>query len=570
MSKKIKNKKRKLSPEEKKRKREETKFKIDINTVFTNSSFTQIPTRNMEFELAGRNGEIDNVFLFENILIICEDTVSNNDGLKSHLLKTEDFFEHIRNHSIEFIKLLQDKFPRFNERSSPKYSDVDYKLFYLYCSRNRLDQTYKKRHPKIIFLDYPYLQYFLMLSKTINRSARFELFKFLGLNLKDIGLQKSGGDKSTYSGFLLPESPSGFPRGYKIVTFLIEPSRLLEQSYVLRKDSWRDKDCLYQRLLIKDKINSMRAYLTDENRVFINNIIVTLPSNTEIYDISGKQLKVSDLKQRQDVNIQLEKELNTIGIIDGQHRVFTYHEGMDNAEKHISILREKQHLLLTGIIYPENITELEKTQFEAKLFLEINDKQARAKGYLKQAIETIVDPFSPTAMAKKIIINLGQTGQLTDLLEEHFYDVGKIKTTSIVSYGMKHIVKLKGNDTLFNIWTNENKEKLLEQKDKVLLDSYIDFCTNEINNFISGFRMNIPKEMWTPDQKISRVLTATAINGLIFCLRKAIENKKTGNLDYYNEKFSNVKNINFTPENFAYKSSHWKSLGEDIYSQCFS
>jgi DGQHR domain-containing protein len=407
------------------------------------------------------------------------------------------------------------------------------------------------------------------LSKTISRSTRFELFKFLGLNLKDIGLQKSGDDKRTYNGFLLPESPSGFPKGYKVVSFLIEPIRLLEQSYVLRKDSWRDTDCLYQRLLIKNKISSMRAYLTEENRVFVNNIIVTLPSNTEIFDMDGNQLKVSEIFKMQLIKIQIDNELNTIGIIDGQHRVFTYHEGMDNADEKISTLRKKQHLLLTGIIYPENISDLEKTKFEAKLFLEINDKQARAKGDLKQAIETIVDPFSPTAIAKKIIINLGQTGHLTNLLEEHFYDDGKIKTTSIVSYGMKHIVKLSGNDTLFSIWLNPDKEKLLEQKDTRLLDSYIDFCTKEINNFISGFRMNIPKEMWTPDKKTSRVLTTTTINGLIFCLRKAIENKKTGDIDYYKEKFSSLK-IDFTPEKFGYKSSHWKGLGEKIYSQCFS
>jgi DGQHR domain-containing protein len=502
-------------------------------------------------------------------IVICEDTTSNNDGLKDHLLKTENFFEHIRNHSIEFIKLLQTKFPKFYKKISSKYSDVDYKIIYLYCSRNRVDQTYKERHPKITFLDYPYLQYFLNLSKTISKTTRFELFKFLGLNLKDIGLQKSGDDKCTYSGFLLPESPSGFPKGYKVVSFLIEPSRLLEQSYVLRKDSWRDKDCLYQRLLTKNKINSMRTYLTEENRVFINNIIVTLPTNTEIFDKNGLQVKVSKIDQMQVVKIQLNRELNSIGIVDGQHRVFTYHEGLDNADKIISVLREKQHLLLTGIIYPENITESERIKFEAKLFLEINDKQKRAKGDLKQAIETIVNPFSPTAVAKKIITNLGQTGPLTDLLEEHFYDKGKIKSTSIVSYGMKHIVKLKGEDTLFKIWTNKDKRNLPEQKDIDLLNNYINFCTKEINNFISGFRMNIPKEMWTPDKKISRVLTTTTINGLIFCLKMVVENKKTGDLDYYKEKFSKLK-IDFTPEKFGYKSSHWKSLGEKIYSQCFS
>jgi hypothetical protein len=133
---------------------------------------------------------------------------------------------------------------------------------------------------------------------------------------------------------------------------------------------------------------------------------------------------------------------------------------------------------------------------------------------------------------------------------------------------MKHIVKFRGSDTLFNIWTNDNKNRLLEYQDKILLDSYIDFCTKEINIFISAFKNAMDKDIWTQDKKKSRVLTTTTINGLIFCLRKLIENKKTGDFDYYAAKFSSLK-ISFTPEDFKYKSSHWKKLGEDIYNQCF-
>ena len=389
------------------------------------------------------------------------------------------------------------------------------------------------------------------------------------MQLKDIGIQKSGDKKFEYEGFLLPESPSGFPKGYKVVSFLIEPSRLLEQSYVLRKDGWRDRDCLYQRLLIKNKIKNMRKYLTDENRVFINNIIVTLPNNTKIFDSTGEQLKTAEINKMETIKIQLNRELNSIGIVDGQHRLFTYHEGFDRADEYIGLLREKQHLLLTGIIYPSNISELEKTKFEAKLFLEINDKQTRTKGDLKQSIETIVDPFSPIAVAKRIITNLGQTGPLTGLLEEYFFDKGKIKTTSIVSYALRHIVKFKGEDSLYKIWTQIDKEKLNEKQDKKLLEGHIQFCTNEINRFISGFKINIPDEMWTLDKKKSRVLTTTTINGLVFCLRKLIENDMTGDFEYYKKKFMNIK-IDFKPGKFQYKSSHWKDLGEEIFKQCFS
>ena len=40
---------------------------------------------------------------------------------------------------------------------------------------------------------------------------------------------------------------------------------------------------------------------------------------------------------------------------------------------------------------PDGINDLEKTKFEAKLLLEINDKQTRTKGDLKQAIEIYQD-----------------------------------------------------------------------------------------------------------------------------------------------------------------------------------
>ena len=565
-------KKRKLGPEERKKRRIERKFKTDINRIFVNSSFIHLPTRNVVIDIKGRKGEIDAIFMYENILVISEDTTLNReDEIKKHLLKTIDFFKHIKTHKLELIKILNTTFSKFRKERSSKYVDSDFKLVLLYCPLNRIDTKYKERHPDVIFLEYPYLQYFLRLSKTISKSTRFEIFKFMRLCIKDIGVQKSATSEHSYQAFLLPESPSGFPSGYKVVSFLIEPSRLIEQCYVLRKDGWQDRDCLYQRLLVKNKIVSMREYLTDEGRVFVNNIVVTLPSDTGVFDENGKQIEVSSIEEMQSVDIKIKREFSSIGIIDGQHRVFSYHEGTDKADKTISILREKQHLLLTGIIYPKRTTEMEKIKFEAKLFLEINDRQTRAKGYLKQAIEAIVNPFSPIAIGKSVVTNLGQTGPLTGLLEEYFYDRRKIKTTSIVSYGLKHIVNIKGDHSLFSIWRMHNKKKLYKEKykekDKELLGEYIEFCTKKINDILSGFKMNIPT-MWTTDKKVSRALTTTTINGLIFCLRKLIENKKTGSLEFYSEKFKKL-DINFKPSEFKYRSSHWKSLGEKIYEQCF-
>jgi hypothetical protein len=57
------------------------------------------------------------------------------------------------------------------------------------------------------------LRYFLSLAKTIQKTCRYELFKFLNLNLQDISIT-NGAENIQLDGFLLPESPSGFPANH--------------------------------------------------------------------------------------------------------------------------------------------------------------------------------------------------------------------------------------------------------------------------------------------------------------------------------------------------------------------
>lgn len=547
----------------------ERKFRIDINTIFRNASFTHILTRGIHFTFKNKTTEFDNLFIYENLIVVVEDTCStNSDEIRNHLLKKSVQYNIFKKYKDEFVAFLEQTFEQFKELRNPKYEASDSKLIFVYCPMNRLEEKHKSDFQDIIFLDYRYLCYFLRLAKTIQKSSRFELFKFLRLKINDVGTSL-GRDNKTIFGSVLPESPSGFAPGHKVITFYIDPASLIELSYVMRKDGWLDDDSLYQRMIIKNKITSMREYLAREKRVFINNIIVTLPSSTRLLR-DGDTLKLNDLTKTEPVEVQIPIEYNTIGIIDGQHRVFAYHEGLDQYETEISKKRDKQHLLVTGIIYPKDIDRFEQTKFEAKLFLEINDKQNKTKADLKQAIETIVNPFGVIAISKSIISKLSNSGALTDKLEVHFFDTGKIKTASIVSYGLRHIVKLSGDDTLFKAWNYSDKNKLLAKNDKPLLNNYIDFCVDEINNIFIAFKIIQSKNgMWILDNKISRVLTTTTINGVIFCLRKIlIEKKVTYSLNEYNTKFSTL-NIDFTPKGFKYKSSHWKSLGEEIYNQCF-
>lgn len=561
-------KRKKLTKEEKAIRRRDKKFRTDINTVFTNAKFTQIATRDTQLTVAGRQGDFDSFFVYKNILVVVEDVTAKNH-LKDHIAKSADFFGHVAANKGETLRVLSSKFAKFRAlRTRDGHNDTDYRWVFVYCSLHQFDSKYESRHQDLAFLRYSNLQYFLSLSKTIGGSVRFELFKFLNLKLSEIGIQQQGQDKREYKALILPESPSGFPDGHKIVSFLIEPQTLLEQAYVLRKDGWQDSDCLYQRLLVKGKIGKMREYLATEGRVFVNNIIATLPDDTQFLDMKGKQVSQHKLSTTDIVNVELKRKLGTIGLVDGQHRVFAYHEGKDKLDKSISLLRQKQHLLVTGIVYPSGTSTLARTQFEAKLFLEINDKQTRTKGDLKQAIQTIVEPFSDVAIAKRVVGKLAKSGPLCGFLEEHFFDKGKIKTTSIVSYGLKHIVGIDASESLYRIWRHQDKPKLSQRRNKAVLDEYVSFCSGHISGFISGLKQAIDDEMWTTNKKTSRALTTTTINGLIFCLRRLIQEGKTGNARKYKDALSKCR-IDFRPDKFTYRSSHWRDLGTDIYDQCF-
>jgi DGQHR domain-containing protein len=573
----------KLTPEQKKRiqaerkkKADERRFKTDINTVFKNAGFTQIPTRDKQITFEGKDGEIDSIFVHENIIVISEDTTSNDSkNISDHIRKKAQFFKHIEEKQNRFIPFLDTTFPEFKQYCDkhPHYDVIDYKLKFIYCSKNAFEGVHKHPHSDILFFDYPYLRYFLSLAKTIQKSSKYELFKFLGLNISEIGL-KTSAKTIEINGFLLPESPSGFPTNHNIVTFYIDPLTVLQLSYVLRKDgSWRDEEALYQRLIIKSKIKGMREYLSAEKRVFINNIIATLPSRTKILDENGDTVKISQLDKTKatPIKIQVPFEFNAMGIIDGQHRIFAYHEGSDKFESSIASKRAKQNLLITGIIYPQNFEQEKKLKFESKLFLEINDKQSRVKADLKQAIEMLVNPFEAIAISKAIISQMSQSGPLINLLEVHFYDRGKIKTSSIVSYGLRHIVKLSGEDSLFKIWTHPKKANLLDKIDKILLKEYITFCVSELTKMFAGYKKILTdRKLFSLDRKESRALTATAINGVIFCLRKIIEEKsQTKSHEQVIKAFEKLT-VDYSPKKFKYKSSHWKELGEKIFLDCFS
>lgn len=565
-------KKRKRRPltKEQQHKRDKKAYEKAFRVLFHKLGFTRIAADGIEIQFKGRTGEIDDIFVFENILIISEYTIGKPDS--AHILKKKVLYDHILSNPSEFIAYAKGVYPQLSSTLNKLYPVDAFRIRILYASKQEPQQELIDSCPRIRFIFGATTKYFQALVKTIEKSARIEFFKFAGLAYDEIGEEALSHrcDPVAYDGFLLPEGNSSYPAGFKVVSFYADPETLISKSYVLRRDGWRDESHLYQRILIPKKIRQMRRYLTDEKRVFVNNVIVTLPHNTQLNVVGkhGQNLPKEELGRVKPVNIQIPPGFDTVGIVDGQHRVFCYHEGTDRGETEIGLLRKRQNLLATGIVYPESVSDIDRRSFEAKLFLEINDNQARARSALKQDIEIIIRPYSGIAIAKRVVQEMGRHGPYRGMLQTNYFDPPtKIKTSSIVSYGLRPIVKTEGTDSLFSVWNHPDKIKLKEGRSSdqtQLLEEYIAFCTKKLNEFMIEVKLAFGDTAWDIEaQPRSPLLSPTAINGQIVCLRKVIASGFTLSSNAHKSMLKNISKFKFG----SYKSSQWQRLGSDLFDK---
>lgn len=581
---------KRLSPQEKALRKEKRDQRNEISTILKNIGFQRLPyIDGKHFEYDNRKTEMDDIFINKNIILLVEYTIGDP---KDHLFAKKIFYDKVNLDKRNFIDFLlkEEKLKSFkkyyNENNEGNYSKNELRLQILYCSKKTISEEHKNVVENVTFFDYHIVQYFKSLTKSIKKSSKYEFMEFIEIPFEEFGENiKSSSSRTpqTFKGNILPEEKSKFDEGYKIVSFYIDAESLLRRSFVLRQNGWRDIENVghYQRMLETSKISSMRRYLSDKNRVFINNIIATISTNKiKLYDKDNNHLNIGADGQFIDgstteispTRIEIDDSCNIIGLIDGQHRTYAYHEGDDQFESKISELRVVQNLLVTGILFPENETEIKRLKFEANLFLEINSNQKNVPSQIRQEIELMISPFSAVAIGKRILSGLNKSGPLGNMIEQYWYEKGKVKTASIVSFGLRPLVKIvdvKAKDSIFVIWNHSDKQKLKEKNNKEfeLLEEYIQFSVEKIRDLLIALKMNLDNDQWktySPGNP-KGLLTVTFINGILNVLRLLIENNKVSTVDNYKLKLKNIDKFDFK----QFKSSQYRKLGEAIYKKYF-
>jgi DGQHR domain-containing protein len=591
MAKQLKKKpKKKLSPAEKAVLKAQRDQRSEITTILKNIGFNRLPyVDGKEFIYDDRVSEMDDIYISENIILITEYTIGDPS---THLLKKDIFYKKILNDVRAFIEFMlqEEKLNSFkkyyDEHINNKYTINELKLQILYCSKKSISEQHKKVVSEIIFFDYNIVQYFKGLTKIIKKSSKYEFFEFIKIPFDEVGENVKGSGKASinkFSGHILPEEKSNFNLGYKIVSFYIDAESLIKRAYVLRQEGWRDEQNIgyYQRMLEPKKITSMRKYLSEKDRVFINNIISTISedkiilrdSNSNILELDDKGNFIGKNKTTNvtPALIEITDECNIIGLIDGQHRTYAYHEGDDQFEARIAQLRKVQNLLVTGILFPKIESKQSRLKFEANLFLEINSNQTNIRSQLRQEIELMISPFSSVAIAKRILLGLNQNGALSNMIEQYSFERGKIKTASIVSFGLKPLIKLedvKSKDSLYSLWDNHtDKHKLIEKNSEEydLLTAYIQFCIEKIRDLLNAVKIKLDNDKWESSTTPNGYLNVTFINGFLNVLRLLIENNKTGDIELYKSRLDKINSFDFK----KYKSSQYRKMGQDIYDKYF-
>src|SRR5688572_25489173 len=105
-----KSKKRKPPTEEQLVRRQKTMFKRKIRETFTGAGFKYVPTNDHEMKVGLRIVEIDSLFIYENIWLLCEDTITTT-GIRDHIRTKNEATGEIMSNLAEFVKVLIEKFP---------------------------------------------------------------------------------------------------------------------------------------------------------------------------------------------------------------------------------------------------------------------------------------------------------------------------------------------------------------------------------------------------------------------------------------------------------------------------
>lgn len=549
-----------------------TKFKRKIRTIFCTAGFTSIPTQSNHIKLPSRTVEVDSLFVYENIWLICEDTMATAN-ITDHLRDKNEAFGEIKVHFSEYVDAIIHQFP---EKAGilTKYDKNRIKPYFLYIPYHDISSEIvnSTRFPNLIFLQPQAQNYLYRIVQCIKHSGRYEIFRFLHIHDDDIGNVTSHQNSSEIKApIIYPEDFTGSRHNIRVVSFMMSAEDLLQTCYVLRKDDWSFSRNPYQRLIEKNKIRKIRKFLELNGEAFYNNIIVSLPKDISFRDQQNTYKSIDEIKELSNNNfLILPKRMNSICVIDGQHRIFAHYENdmLNEQEQKIAKLRSQLHLLVTGLIFPQDMPEERRAKIESGIFLDINSNAKPVEPNILLHIKCLNNPLADESLAQFVIEALNNQPQspFRNLFQTSSLDDRKIKTASIVKFALRKLVSINSEtpkSSLFYYWSGD-KEALSKESNSAI-ESYVKFCVSILCQYFNAIKKRFP-EQW--ENKNSKILSVTSINGFIIALTRQLPINGIQDFQFY-DKALQYWNFDFSKDHFPYTSSQYRKFSDEILKNVF-
>ena len=254
--------------------------------------------------------------------------------------------------------------------------------------------------------------------------------------------------------------------------------------------------------------------------------------------------------------------------VDGQHRIFAHYvSGVESKqEREIAELRKQLHLLVTGLIFPKNMTSIERAKIQSEIFLDINSNAKPVSPNVLLHIQKIKDPLSDMSLAQFVIEELNKIQIFKDMFELSSLESGRIKTASIVKFALRYLVTLnpaEGKKSLINYWEGDISE-LKAMKDDAFND-YIAFCTKALREYFCAVKKRF-KAQW--DDPESKLLSVICLNGFIIAYTRQLAKNGVQDFSFYDSLFANWS-YDFSKDNFQYTSSQYRMFSDEILSGAF-
>lgn len=123
----------------------------NVIDIFMNAGFLHIDSKNKDIKIGENKSEIDGIFIWENLILLCEETVDKDP--KDHLRKKVEFFKKCNEDKEELFSFLKQNFKSFKMGAASKYKTNDFILCMVYASQADVTETYRKKYKEAIILD---------------------------------------------------------------------------------------------------------------------------------------------------------------------------------------------------------------------------------------------------------------------------------------------------------------------------------------------------------------------------------------------------------------------------------